>query len=312
MLGGDLRSRQRMATVPLPQNSSSPLIRTPEIMENQQFETDAMISGTPSKRLSPASASYAFSSTGDVPIPTSEIEKVELIKELQFRVNELEGALRTLKAQLDSDMIASPEPTTFKGSLIDRGGWLIGLLMCQSCSSFILQGNQELLENHPAIIYFLTMLVGAGGNAGNQAAVRVIRRIALGTISSKTAPLFLTKELHMGFALALLLGVAGLIRGFMSTSSPSETVAIAASCFLIVFISIVFGAVLPLLLYYCKIDPAHSSTTIQVIMDVLGVFITCVVATFLLDSTVGKNLLLLLGIHRTGDNINNAHGSLVS
>jgi hypothetical protein len=25
---------------------------------------------------------------------------------------------------------------------------------------------------HPVIIYFLTMLVGAGGNAGNQASVR--------------------------------------------------------------------------------------------------------------------------------------------
>ena len=42
----------------------------------------------------------------------------------------------------------------------------------QSCSGFILARNELLLEAHPVIIYFLTMLVGAGGNAGNQASVR--------------------------------------------------------------------------------------------------------------------------------------------
>ena len=42
----------------------------------------------------------------------------------------------------------------------------------QSLSGFILAKNEALLENHPVIIFFLTMLVGAGGNAGNQASVR--------------------------------------------------------------------------------------------------------------------------------------------
>jgi hypothetical protein len=47
----------------------------------------------------------------------------------------------------------------------------------------------------------------------------------------------------------------------------------------IVFLSVILGAVLPLLMLYGGIDPAHSSTTIQVIMDILGVTIT--VCTFL-------------------------------
>jgi hypothetical protein len=66
-----------------------------------------------------------------------------------------------------SDMGCPLEPkVTFFQSLFDRGGWLIGLLVFQSCSSFILSANEELLRNHPSIIFFLTMLVGAGGNAG--------------------------------------------------------------------------------------------------------------------------------------------------
>jgi len=42
----------------------------------------------------------------------------------------------------------------------------------QSFSGLILSRNEALLSDHPVIIFFLTMLVGAGGNAGNQASVR--------------------------------------------------------------------------------------------------------------------------------------------
>ena len=82
---------------------------------------------------------------------------------------------------------------TFFQSLFDRGGWLIGLLVFQSCSSFILSANEELLRNHPSIVYFLTMLVGAGGNAGNQAAVRVIRGLAVGALNENSIGKFIKK-----------------------------------------------------------------------------------------------------------------------
>ena len=61
---------------------------------------------------------------------------------------------------------------SFKAALKDRAYWLVGLLTLQSMSGLILARNELLLQTHPVIIYFLTMLVGAGGNAGNQAAVR--------------------------------------------------------------------------------------------------------------------------------------------
>lgn len=65
------------------------------------------------------------------------------------------------------------EPTiSFNEALRDRAYWLVGLLMMQSFSGIILSRNEALLADHPVIIFFLTMLVGAGGNAGNQASVR--------------------------------------------------------------------------------------------------------------------------------------------
>lgn len=65
----------------------------------------------------------------------------------------------------------SHENMPFCRAIYDRGGWLVGLLVLQSMSSFIIKRNEGLLQQHGAIVQFLTMLVGAGGNAGNQASV---------------------------------------------------------------------------------------------------------------------------------------------
>ena len=61
----------------------------------------------------------------------------------------------------------------------DRGRWLVGLMLMQSTSSWIIGQYTTLLEEHMIIISFLTMLVGAGGNAGAQAAVASVRGIAV-------------------------------------------------------------------------------------------------------------------------------------
>jgi hypothetical protein len=73
---------------------------------------------------------------------------------------------------LDGDTCPVEPTISFFDAAKDRAYWLAGLLILQSFSGFILSHNEALLERHPVIIYFLTMLVGAGGNAGNQASVR--------------------------------------------------------------------------------------------------------------------------------------------
>ena len=67
-----------------------------------------------------------------------------------------------------------------------RVSWLLALLFIQSISSFILKDYDDLLKEHRSIMYFLTMLVGAGGNAGGQSAVLAVRSIALTRGKSRT------------------------------------------------------------------------------------------------------------------------------
>ena len=93
---------------------------------------------------------------------------------------------------------------------------------------------------------------------------------ALGTLNQKTQSRFLSRELRMAFALSLILSLAGFLRAIIFQTPLPETLAVTLALSMIVFSSICLGAVLPLLLQRAGVDPAHSSTTIQVIMDILG------------------------------------------
>ena len=96
----------------------------------------------------------------------------------------------------------------------------------------------------------------------------VIRGLALGSLNDKTRNQFLTRELKMAASLSVILSIAGFVRAIAFRTAFPEAITVTSALFLIVFTSICLGAVLPLLLERIGVDPAHSSTTIQVIMDV--------------------------------------------
>lgn len=65
------------------------------------------------------------------------------------------------------------------------------------------------------MIYFLTMLVGAGGNAGGQSTVLVVRRLAVSAVHGHETLPFLrmvAPEVLVGFKLAIVLGAAAFLR----------------------------------------------------------------------------------------------------
>jgi Mg/Co/Ni transporter MgtE len=178
-------------------------------------------------------------------------------------------------------------------SLATRASWLLGLLVCQSCSSFILADNEALLATHPVVVYFMTMLVGAGGNAGNQAAVRIIRGLATGEVDPSLTPRtagIVSDELRRALALALIVVAAGFVRVVAFDATIVDAAAVSASLFLIVALSVVLGTLLPLALSRLRVDAAHASTTIQVVMDVMGVLITCTVAPLVFQAAASGGL----------------------
>ena len=50
----------------------------------------------------------------------------------------------------------------------------------------VLEHYEQLIKDHLVVTLFLTMLVGAGGNAGNQSAIKVIRGLVSSQLPSSS------------------------------------------------------------------------------------------------------------------------------
>ena len=114
--------------------------------------------------------------------------------------------------------------------------------------------------------------------------ITVIRCLAVGTLRRDNVKPFLGREMVMGICLTLIMGIAGFLRVYVFDTPLPQAFAITASLLVITMSSIVLGATLPLLMNLCRIDPAHASTTIQVLMDILGVTCTVYVSGAILTS----------------------------
>ena len=114
--------------------------------------------------------------------------------------------------------------------------------------------------------------------------VNLIRRVALSGYPGFRA---VWRECLVGLLLASMLVVVGFTRVYLLQGSVNDAMAITLSLFLIVCSSVTIGAALPLAFARAGMDAAHAGPTIQVIMDVLGVWMTCMVcSTFLTSPTV--------------------------
>lgn len=173
-----------------------------------------------------------------------------------------------------------------------RTSVLVALLLLQSLSQFILEMYEQLISKHVIIPLFLTMLVGAGGNAGNQATVRAITGLVTGEFSPRDYWRVLRKEMLVGLINATILAGIGFGRVYYFYGNHDlfySTVAITLSLFCIVVSSVVMGTTLPFLIGYFGYDKEHAAPIIQVVMDITGVFITCTLCSIIIPDSEHKS-----------------------
>jgi len=173
--------------------------------------------------------------------------------------------------------------TSFKSLFFQRSIWLGSLLLLQSVSGFILSQYSTLIQSHIILSFFYTMLIGTGGNAGNQSATLVIRGLATGEISRQNAIRVLLREFGMSIFIAFLLIAITFVRIYVMYPDPLLASAICISLFLIINMSMVLGTAIPFMLERFNLDPAHSAAPfLATLMDIIGIFIYCVVCKTLL------------------------------
>lgn len=132
----------------------------------ETFEGEGRLRPRPTEKEMMADPSMSATGVDDMDLTNFGITLTgeELTADIPIASEEEAAAASALWCDdLDEDSCPVEPTVSFGSALRDRAYWLVGLLVMQSCSGLILSRNEALLANHPIIIYFLTMLVGAGG-----------------------------------------------------------------------------------------------------------------------------------------------------
>ena len=167
-----------------------------------------------------------------------------------------------------------------------RIGWLAVLMISDTISGNIIQGYEKVLAKSIILTAFIPMLMSSGGNVGSQSSTVVIRSLALGEISPKSAFKVIKKEFFIGIMVSIVLSVLNFIR-LITLEKTDPTIALIVSLPLVftIIISKLVGALLPLGAKIVKADPAVMATPlITTISDAVTLVIYFTFATMLLKN----------------------------
>ena len=156
--------------------------------------------------------------------------------------------------------------------------WLFVLAVGATLTVQVLSVFEDTLEQVTVLALFVPLLIGTGGNTGNQAATTVTRALALGDV--RPADLFsvLLRELRIG----VITGVLRAAMGFPLTSvfyDVQVATVIALTLVAVCTLAATIGGVMPLAARAIKVDPAvFSNPFITTFVDASGLIIYFLIA----------------------------------
>lgn len=166
--------------------------------------------------------------------------------------------------------------------LYQRSFILGALLILESATSIIVSHYEMILT--PFLVMFFAMLVSTGGNTSGQTSAIAIQGMSSGDINDSNTIKFIRREFLIGFLLALILGTVAFARVYTVHRDALGSFVVSFALALIVLMSVLLGACLPVALKRFGVDPAFSAgPVLATVMDILGIFIYCYVAYMMLS-----------------------------
>ena len=164
-----------------------------------------------------------------------------------------------------------------------RAPWLVVLFIGGFFTTSAMKAFGPVLQSVTALAFYLPLLISAGGNSGSQSATLIIRGLAVGEIQAADWWRVLARELFQGLTLGFMLATIGFLRAYGGGDGLSLAILVAITIISIVTMGCVVGALMPLFLYRCGLDPATSSTPfIASLVDALGIVVYLGLARLLL------------------------------
>ncbi|MCD8026676.1 MAG: magnesium transporter [Clostridiales bacterium] len=179
--------------------------------------------------------------------------------------------------------------TSVFGIYKKRIPWLLVLMLSATFTSTIISSFEDALSSMIVLSAFIPMLMDAGGNAGSQSSVSVIRAISLDEVEFKSMFKVLWKELRVSILCGVTLAAANFVKLIIFDLHGNENafwIALVVSLALIgtVIIAKLIGSSLPLLASKIGFDPAvMASPLITTLSDALSLMIYFALATSILN-----------------------------
>ena len=201
----------------------------------------------------------------------------------------VDDAMDVMREETEEDFAImagmSPTETTYlKTSAFEflkaRLPWLLLLMFSATISSAILNIFEDALS--AALVLFVPMIMGTGGNSGGQSSVTVIRSLSLGELEFKDIFKVMYKELTVGIMAGLSVGAATFLKVVLIDrlllGNPDVSVLVALAVAVSLALTIVFakliGAALPILAKKLGFDPAvMASPFITTLVDAASLLI---------------------------------------
>jgi len=167
---------------------------------------------------------------------------------------------------------------------VKRVPWLVALLFINFITAQVIKNYESVLTQVVSLAIFIPMLIGTAGNTGMQSATLVIRSLALKEITPRDWWRITRKEIFIGLAIGLFLGIFTYIRGtFENTDIFNIAIVVSLSMVIMVVWANLVGSLLPLILSKFNLDPAViSSPFMATFIDISGIFIYFNIAIYVL------------------------------
>ena len=160
--------------------------------------------------------------------------------------------------------------------------WLLVLALGATLTVQVIGAFEATLEEQVVLSLFIPLLIGTGGNTGNQAATTITRALALGDVRPSDVFKVFAREVRVGAFLGLLLGALGFVIASMFFSVPIGLV-IGLTLLGVCTMAASIGGLMPLLGKAVRADPAvFSNPFISTFVDATGLIIYFLIATSIL------------------------------
>ncbi len=141
---------------------------------------------------------------------------------------------------------------------------------------------EETISTAIALVFFLPLLIGSGGNAGSQSATLMIRSLAVGDVKIGDWFRLLRKEVFVALLLGVVMGLAVSVIGVFR-AGIDVAVVVTLAMIAVIVVGSTIGMSLPFIFTKLKLDPATASGPLVASMvDITGILIYFSIATWYL------------------------------